>query len=117
MTNKINGRTPEEIKKGLECCFPSEDPDCFECPYRAVENCFSARINDILAYIQQLERERDAAVKDMVELMQLGKFCCYCKHLTEDGECTKDLNGIDTEMLGKPGGWWCWEWRGAQEVE
>ena len=48
-------KSPEDIKKGLECCFPSEDPDCFECPYRAMDNCFNARINDILACIQQIE--------------------------------------------------------------
>ena len=49
MNNKINGRTPEEIKKGLERC-PS-DANCslclsgFHCDLEA----------DALAYIQQLE--------------------------------------------------------------
>lgn len=48
-------KTADKIKKGLECCFPSEDPDCCDCPYRAMKGCFDARINDIHAYIQQLE--------------------------------------------------------------
>ena len=48
-------KTPDEIKKGLECCFPSDEPDCFECPYRRVDRCVSTRMDDTLAYIQQLE--------------------------------------------------------------
>ena len=32
MTDKINGRTPEEIKNGLECCTSSKFM-CDECPY------------------------------------------------------------------------------------
>lgn len=59
--NKINGRTPEEIKKGLGHC--SED-GCKGCNYD--DDCnmadgFSVLAFDALALIQQLERERDAA--------------------------------------------------------
>lgn len=73
------------------------------------------RIEEKQRVVKQLENELQAAVTDMTELMQFGKFCCYCKHLTNDGECTKDFNGIDTEKLGKPGGWWCWQWRGVED--
>lgn len=66
--------------------------------------------------IKQLENELQAAVEDMTELMQLAKFCCYCKHLTTSGECIRNFDGVDIKTLGKPGGWWCWEWRGVQEV-
>lgn len=47
--------SPEEIKKGLECCVDLEDK-CFECPY---DNGFcSASLElDALAYIQQLEEQ------------------------------------------------------------
>ena len=108
MSNKINGRTPEEIKKGLECC--SDGFTCPKnCPYGSV--CGGARMQlnaDALDYIQQLERERDAAAADMTELMQLAQFCRHCKHLTTDGECTFDF----AANKGQP---WCWQWRGVQE--
>ena len=56
MTTTINGRTPEEIKKGLECCV-SIAPKCDVCPYEG--ECLlpfgSEPESDALAYIQQLE--------------------------------------------------------------
>ena len=72
-------------------------------------------MRDALAYIKQLEaerdqyrRERDAAVEDMTELMKLAMFCRHCKYITPDGVCTFDnvANGCEP---------WCWQWRGAQE--
>jgi hypothetical protein len=62
MTTTINGRTPEEIKKGLECCTGS--PVCSECPYFHDVDCNSVE-RDAFAYIQQLERERDEARNDL----------------------------------------------------
>lgn len=55
MTTTINGRTPDEIKKGLNHC--SED-GCKQCPYK--DDCdmadgFSVLAGDALAYIRQLE--------------------------------------------------------------
>ena len=59
MNNTINGRTPEEIKKGLECC--SVHDKCDKCPYDGMP-CNDLELErDALAYIQQLERERDEA--------------------------------------------------------
>lgn len=60
-------KTPDEIKKGLEC------ERCSECPYDSIDDpvrtCGLEVDHDALAYIQQLEsrlaqveRERDAAV-------------------------------------------------------
>lgn len=129
--NTINGRAPGEIKKGLECCKPvwvdNHWKTCdVKCPY--IEDvggfCREQLMVDSIALIQrlehswdelfetakQLERERDAAVADMTELMQLAQFCRHCKHLTEDGECTFDFAANKDEP-------WCWQWRGAQEVE
>ena len=107
MKDKINGRTPEEIKKGLECC--SSNGFCHKCPYDGMP-CNNLELEaDALAYIQQLERERDAAVEDMTELMQLAQFCRHCKHITEDGVCTFDFAANKDAP-------WCWEWRGV-EVE
>lgn len=59
-----------------------------------------------LEYIERVEYERDAAVEDMTELMQLAQFCRHCKHLTEDGECTFDFAANKDEP-------WCWQWRGV----
>ena len=125
--DKINGRTPEEIKKGLECrkrWGTSCNLDCSECDVFIPGMNGTILASDTLAYIQQLEervvdlnktskeleRERDAAVEDMTELMQLAQFCRHCKHLTEDGECTFNF----AVNKGEP---WCWQWRGVQEVE
>ena len=77
MTDTINGRTPEEIKKGLECCGTSA-ARCDACPYDG--ECHlpfgSDPESDALAYIQQLERERDAAVE---QLRKGGRACSTCK--------------------------------------
>lgn len=117
MKDKINGRTPEEIKKGLDCCFPCEDPECLDCPYRGTERCADTRIDDTLAYIQQLERERDqykrerdAAVADIKQIIQdpFGVSCCdFCKFGDNEEECEKrNCRGNRADF----------EWRGL-EVE
>ena len=67
MDNTINGRTPEEIKKGLECCSQNTYTCGEGCPYE-VECQRMGRSNDVildaLAYINQLERERDEAQEE-----------------------------------------------------
>lgn len=62
-------KTPEEIKKGLECCIVGK---CSECPY--MHECddhlseggemlpADVVLNDIAARIQQLERELDCKI-------------------------------------------------------
>ena len=53
-------RTPEEIKKGLECCI---DGDCDSCPYyEAKKDCGDRLKLDALAYIQQLEESQQRFV-------------------------------------------------------
>lgn len=81
-------KTPEEIKKGLECCSISHDYCGTECPYNCYAN-GSAKLSllkDALAYIRQLEsrlaqveRERDAMSYDMHQLQ--GALCAYCENL------------------------------------
>ena len=113
---------------------------CEDCPYNVNGGRLglAARLADTIVRIQQLERERDeargdldtlnyavtelhsaydamkrerdAAVADMTELMQLAQFCRHCKHLMDDGECTFDFAANKDEP-------WCWQWRGVQEVE
>ena len=78
MIDKINGRTPEEIKKGLKQC---NSGSCDGCLY--YDNCYSMcemvceklnsdafiyihlledQVRDLTKMNQQLEREHDAAV-------------------------------------------------------
>jgi hypothetical protein len=73
-------KTPEEIKKGLEC------GDCKNCPYKRLLCCTEGVREDALDYIQQLEaqnaelkREMAAAVNDLTQ----SRFCHACKHREE----------------------------------
>ena len=107
---KINGRTPEEIKNGLEYCISESVLSCDECPY-AGKPCDSMQmLKDAIAYIQQLECERDAAVE------ALRGNCLYCANFvplgfikcTKLGTCKHMPNGGTVDE---------WQWRGVQEVE
>ena len=110
---KINGKTPEEIKKGLKCrkngYAETCSRNCQECALFIPKYSISERYADALAYIQQLEsrlaqaeRERDAAVIDL----RLYAGCKVCKHgdfefTHECMDCSYDNNN--------------WEWRGVCE--
>lgn len=99
-------KTPDEIKKGLECC-PGQyfGVSCGKCLYSndgvyCGEN--GVRImKDALEYIEQLERERDAAVKDLKaackllwdDCMQCCKFCERKNDPKDTGYCDKCANG------------------------
>ena len=51
-------KTPDEIKKAVSLCILSER--CTDCPYCESETgCMSALNADVLAYIGQLEAERE----------------------------------------------------------
>lgn len=113
MNDTINSRTPDEIKKGLEC---AEKKMCYMkgCPYYKTDNgdgsCIEENRIDALAYIQRLEnhigeltemvrrleRERDAAVEDL----KLTK-CETCKYYTPGYFCIGCRRGDQ------------WEWRGV----
>jgi len=116
MDNTINGRTPEEIKKGLECCSKDEDGCCCEnCLYNLGElsfECIPMTQRDALAYIQQLERERDAAVE---QLRKGGRACSTCKFsedIPENNKICEECRLTGTKLLYSN-----WEWVGPQEVE
>lgn len=89
-------RTPEEIKKGLECCAKNKPYPCNGCPYeRTFEEEWSCKLHsDALAYIKQLEEGidrcyklakqlevapyRQATMKEVAEgLKRMGIDCCY----------------------------------------
>lgn len=54
-------KTPEEIKKGLECCVTAENSDtCNACPYfdgSGELHCISTLAKDAIDYIKQLEAD------------------------------------------------------------
>lgn len=99
-------KTPDEIKKGLECCIVGEcNSKQRTCPYRKDNDCTTATIEDALSYIQQLEREWDAAVKDL----RYSSECGTCGHYGLQGDnCQKCRNNAMHPY---------WKWRGVQEVE
>ena len=101
MPDTINGRTPEEIKRGLECCSV-DDLSCSNCSY-----CVScgadihALERDALAYIQQLERERDAAVERLARY----KKCIDCSRYPEIKKnlfCDDCVHGNRWQWCGEP---------------
>lgn len=128
MKDKINGRTPEEIKNGLSTC--TQSGDCPNCPYEtdckehaeSGDNLWLGEpaMADALAYIQQLERERDAAVEQLKAVDVNSYFeCAHCKREELCNSPVWLCNDCDNEECP------ChtctdgsnWQWRGVQEVE
>ena len=108
-------KTPDEIKKGLECCSDTDgfDGDCIKCPYKRELWCGDKTKIDALEYIQQLERERDAAVEDLKSAVAStyfdGDYCELCKYNEPDGKCYHTCIPYSSK--------WGWEWRGVQNDE
>lgn len=85
-------KTPDEIKKGVECCVMPVPRPCAKCPYHLMDKCLTNLLNDALALIQQLqaenaelsgkigrlEAERDALFEEV-------RRCSYC--IYEEGVC------------------------------
>lgn len=128
MNNTINGRTPGEIYKALRCIITQINDDC-EDYYDSCKNCpnnfdggrreLAVHLADATVRIQQLERERDAAVEQLKEVDRVDLFrCSHCIHdeLCNDGltsciDCDKDCP-CHTCKNGSN-----WQWSGVQEVE
>ena len=116
INNTINGRTPEEIKKGLECCSQNTYTCGEGCPYE-IECQRMGRSNDVildtLAYIQQLERERDVAI------ILLRGECLACLH-NDNGEPCRTKEVCQRCVYNDDTHWgmdldYNWQWRGAPE--
>lgn len=108
-------KTPEEIKKGLECCATDEcHGEHSECPYNTGSIfCIQHTCADALAYIRQFERERDAAVKDMQMIVETDNCKCEtCGHCAFDEEDESRIcANCDVETYSN------WRWRGAPVEE
>lgn len=126
-------KTPDEIKKGLECCT-NDAFDCSErCPYfNPTSNgvdCASQLHTDALALIRQLERERDEAMqeRDGLSIMLTSAESAFEKMKRERDAAVTDLaeNRRCENCKHFTPGYFClgcrrgdqWEWRGMQEGE
>ena len=110
-------RTPDEIKKGLECCLFGQ---CGSCPYSEEYGCDCSEHlrDDIREYHDQLEAERDAALADFKLYRErnikgeCGVYACdLCKHGGryedwDENKCPTGCTGVSH-----------WEWRGVQKEE
>ncbi len=127
-------KTPDEIKKGLECC-PIKEPCSWQCPYYRIEGCGVSLLTDALAYIQQLEsqinvlipeaalfeeaiaagekykRERDAAVRDLYDYGMLCELCLHENKPIDEEPCKSCAHASTVNSHTN------WQWRGVQEVE
>lgn len=100
---KINGKTPEEIINATRCCLPQDEERCYYCAYSGEIGCYEIRISDTVSLIQQLKRERDAAIKDLRDNVDVE--CWVCKHRPEGGGfCARIMDNGE-----------CWEWCRAEE--
>jgi len=125
-------KTPDEIKKGLECCTLQDGnmyTDCSHCPYYLTSShCDLEMHKDALSYIQQLEaeleireiqknamfakaeqleRERDSLLKYFTDSHWAA--CDICKHEPE----SHDINDcMRIRQIGIP----CFERKGLPEV-
>lgn len=111
MDNTINGRTPDEIKKGLEYYAETDLAKKLNACKQGLKYWYAEDVAaDALAYIQQLERERDAAV----EAAHGSCLACSHYHYNVDvfGHC------INYELCEHGGDVWegkdLWQWRGVQ---
>ena len=126
-------KSPDEIKKGLECC--SSIANCADgCPYHVtVEGSFGCEemgcedglLPDALAIIQhleaenaeqaeriqQLEAERDAAVAGLKKAANEEGECFECKWYNGKNCTHQDYKTICSSSDDK------WEWRGVQKVD
>ena len=101
-------KTPEEIKKGLECCLNMSG--CTECPYRSDfenESCdIEGLDSDTIDFIQQLEAERDTLMADLTTVCETVNTCLVCDHYRTDWvKPGCELNGLHC----------AWKWRGVKQ--
>ena len=134
-------RTPDEIKKGLDCCVDGNIVCAGNCVFDddvklGYPDCVKLLMTNALVYIQQLEKSlafardladglKTATVKQDQEIYKLQaerdaavkdvrKWCCTCKH------CAKKVLEAPCNSCrrnGQGGTEENWEWRGVQKEE
>lgn len=78
-------KTPEEIKKGLECCYSPVEAlfRCVGCPYQGSAVCKMSLHNDALEYIARLEAKNEAYKQSAIN-------CCY------ESRCNKKIKDLES---------------------
>jgi hypothetical protein len=117
-------KTPDEIKKGLECCISDS---CNDCPYvdePTERYCKLTRTKDSLVLIQQLQAEnaeKDARIKqleaertELLNLLEQFGQCVVCEH-TDKG--TNESPCCDCWLCNGDAECSKWQWRGVQKEE
>lgn len=113
MADMLNGKTPDEIKKGLFCGSGNPVP-CEECAYRRTRECNNEADADALDYIQQLESGIDHAEKVAKEcaksitenmkklesrLAKAEPCCAACAYnSTGDGSCIAHIHLLEERL-------------------
>lgn len=126
-------RTPEEIKKGLECCM-DHDGTCEDCPYVDGEcRAFEQLAGDALALIQQLQYDNaqqarcienltdklNALNDELAELqaerdalMEQAKYAGVCDMCKHEHTPLNELPCKECSLSNRK-----FEWRGVQKEE
>ena len=130
MNNTINGRTPDEIKKGLEYCASGNAP-CESCPFvtGTGAKCIRHMSECAIAYVQQLEHNIGELTEKVAQLEaaqpkwisvedrlpEFGEYFVRCIHNYTDNdeyECykvaiylSKECRWIDVGNLLKVTHW------------
>lgn len=76
-------KTPEDVKKGLECCMKASEEACEHCPYSKGCERFEAGnlYRDALAYINQLEARAPKWISVKDRMPEIGTVVLgYAKH-------------------------------------
>lgn len=122
MTTTINGRTPEEIKKGLECTITESlglcegNIFCENCECYAENAAIGIQaiadglilINQLLADNKRLKCERNAAVEVLKQFE-----CNSCIHENvgvEDEPCVNCIHNYAFRLKGSLVDNWRWRW-------
>ena len=113
-------KTPDEIKKGLECRIRSYrdicDHKCDTCDLRIPAYTIYERYEDALALIQQKEQENAEQAERIRQLEAerdalmtfMEKECYYCKHNFSESPDCPCLDCVGESHF---------EWRGVQKEE
>lgn len=113
------------MKKDKGCtitlpCLQVDEVTCQTCRYFGEPYCSNVALKDAMKRIEQLEAERDAAVRDF-EAFAGSAFtdspfpCNWCAHETADGYCLNKIEAYHVEDKCHAGS--KFKWRGYQPKE
>lgn len=109
----INGRTPEEIKRGIKCHVSWGDCST-ECPYDDVRNkpaheCIQSMTKDALAYIEHLEAKQPKWISVKERLPPPGTKIYLIASHSSDGEQIVKSSVWAWNEIGEKGDWINWD--------